>query len=486
MGRKAAGCLPHHSQSIVKGCNQMVNQAKVKSAIVELKKKLSQKNVSEDDLWDLKDEFHDYFNEMSNVQRVTILKRFWKLDYEFTTVDKATNCLYGSSPLFRAFTISHDQLSRQHQIEHGKSTSCSEELSATAEDLKRDIASIIKKCRGEVKTDDGPVLRYEDNTEPEFDFYGFQPGLASDDYVIGMFFSEADRAKAVQDIVKKWGQWGVRTEPLAEERTVHAKRHWYWKKHFDRKKFRRKFAKMSHQERLDAIEELNAKGIDFKFTDPASYEYYQSQWHNQGGVQNSRCFSYSFDLGYLPEDYNPFELPEDFPSAQERRQEIDEIERTLLHLIAKHGGLVTSIKRSFSEAVLSVQDSETFMGYGCINARFPNHQARRDASSEIHERLSITGVHFSVDEGEQLSIDEQIAKTNQELDEKRKDLDWRWSQLEYAKQGLSEEVIRIEENERKLLEEEVRFKELEKSISDRLQQLSQQRDSFRDNLKASK
>lgn len=464
----------------------MMNQAKEKTAIVELKKKLSQKNVSEDDLWDLTNEFHDYFNEMLNVQRVAILKRFWKLDYEITTIDKATNCLYSSLPLFRAFTISHEHLKRQYQIEHGKSISCFKEVSVATEDLKRDIAGMIKRYRGEVKSGSSPVLSYEDRTDSEHSFFGFQPGLASDDYVIGMFFSEVDRAKAIQSITKKWGHFGVRSEPLAEERIVHSKRHWFWKKDFDRKKFRRIFAKMSHQERLDVIEELNEKGIDFRFRDSDSYKSYQSQWRHQGGVRNSRCFSYDFDLGYLPLDYNPFELPENFPSAQERRQEIDVIERTLLDLIAKHAGIVKSISRHLTNAALSLQDSETFLGSGHIDARFPSHQARRDASSEIHERLAVAGVYFSVDEGEELSIDEQMAKVNQEFDQKRKYLDMEWSNLDYAKQALSEKIVRIEENERELLEEEERFKEFEKTTSDLLRQLSQQRDSLRDNSKASK
>jgi hypothetical protein len=454
-----------------------MEKANIKSAIVELEERLVRNNVSEDDLSELTNEFHECFGEMSNVQRVALLKRFWQLDHEITIVDKSTNCLYSSSPLFRAFTISHEHLIRQHQIEHGEFLDSSDKVSVAAEELKQEIASVIKKYRGEVKTNDGPVLRCEDKTEPEWYFYGFQPGLASDGYVIGMFFSEADREKAVQDVVKKWCNWGIRTEPLAEDRVVHSERYWFWKKHFDRKQFRRQFKKLSHEERLDAIDDLDAKGINFTFTDPDTDYCYGSSWQRQGSIRNSRDFSYDFELGYLPKNGSRSGLPEHFPTASERRKEIDEIERTLLHLIAKHGGFVTSIERSVSDAVVSLEQSENFLDSGDIHARFHDYQARRNASSEIHERLAVAGVHFSVEEDEELSIDEQIAKANSELDDKRKSLDWKWKYLESSKQQLRRDTIRIEENEQKLPEEEERFKEFAKSICDRLQQLSRQRES---------
>lgn len=457
-----------------------MKKANMKSEILELKRKLARKKLSEDDLWDLNTEFCDCFDEMSNVQRVALLKRFWQLDETIIIVDTSTNCFYGSSPLFRAFTISYEHFIRQYQSERGKSLDSSEKLAEATGELKHDIASIIKRYRGEVRNDGSPALKCEERTEPEFSFFGFQPGLASDDHLIGMFFSETDREKAVQETVNKWGIWGVRTEPLAEDRTLHARRFRFWEKHFDRKQFRRDFRKLSHEERLDAIEELNAKGIDFKFTDPTTFACYQSRWSNQGAIRNTRRFSYSFDLGYLPEDRNRFDLPEHFPSAEERRKEVDEIERTLLHLIAKHGGFVTSIERSIWDAAVSLEESENFLGSGHIHARFPYYQARRDASSEIHERLAIAGVHFSVDKDEPLSIDEQIAKANWELDQKRKDLDWKWSYLDRKKRDLEEDAIRVEEDEQELLEEEESFKEFAKSISDRLHRLSQQRESLSD------
>ncbi|QDS88763.1 hypothetical protein EC9_29570 [Rosistilla ulvae] len=454
-----------------------MNKANVQTAIVEQKRKLARKKISEDDLWELEHEFNEYFGEMTNVQRVALLKRFWQLDHEVTIVDRSTNCFYSSSPLLRAFTISHEHLIRQCQLERGVSLDSSKKVADAADELKHEIASVIKKYRGEVRADGKPVLKYEGKTEPKFFFFGFQPGLASDDHLIGMFFSEADREKADRYIVQKLESWGVRTEPLAEERTLHARRLWFWERHFDRKQFRRDFRKLSHEERLDVIEELNTKGIDFKFTDPSTFECYQSCWSNQGALRNSRCFSYDFDLGYRPKNGSRSDLPEHFPTASERRKEIDEIERTLLHVIAKHGGLITGIERDVYKAVVSLEQSEKFPVSGEIHARFPDYQARRDASSEIHERLAVAGIQFSVEEDEELSIDEQIAKTNSELDDKRKTLDRGWSLLESRKQFHRKELIRIEEDEQKLLEEEERFTEFAKAISDRLQQLSQQRDS---------
>jgi hypothetical protein len=287
-----------------------------------------------------------------------------------------------------------------------------------------------------------------------------------------MFFSEVDREQAILDIIERWGSWGVRTEPLAEERTVHSMRGWFWKKHFDRKQFRRKFQKLSHEDRLNAIEELNAKGIDFKFTDPTSDECYQSHWSNYGAVRNSRCFSYDFDLGYLPEDGSPFELPENFPSVEERRKEIDEVERTLLHLIAKHGGFVTRIERNVYDEAVSLEESENFLGSGHIHARFPDNQSRREASREIHERLAVASVSFPVEDGEELSIDEQIAVAHDELAEELKELDYASSNLDYRKQRHREEGPAIEEAEQRLREKEIEFKELEKKIAERVKALS--------------
>ena len=121
------------------------------------------------------------------------------------------------------------------------------------EAVKRSIESTIRRFDGVVKTIDGPELGYECcNKQSSFvsDFYGFQKGFGSDDDLTGLFFSEVGRAKAITDILHEWGRYGVKTEPVGGEMILENRRVDFWNRKFDREKFRKSFAKLSHEERI--------------------------------------------------------------------------------------------------------------------------------------------------------------------------------------------------------------------------------------------
>lgn len=444
------------------------NVSKSKSMQATLKQLMSRKKLTDDELDDIWEKVDACFGDLSEAERVRAFRRFWQSEYEITVLDKETDCLYSSSPLMRVFTISHDQLAQGYLHFKGETLSTPEDISAAATAVKLSIESAVRRQKGVMKASRDLELGYSAREESTYWFYGFQEGFGSDEHLIGMFFSEAGRAKAIAKIIDEWGKFGVRTEPLEEEWMVHARRAGRWKRMFGRQAFRRKFAKLSDEERRTAIEELSAKGIKFKYTDHKSYTSYQTCHFLKGGAPHSRCFSYDFRLGYSEES---------LPTTSERRDEIDHIERSLFDIIAQYNGFVTMIERSLEEPCMDLRDSKDFLGSGRVYARFPDDEARRRASAEVFGRLAVYGVSFPVEDGEELSVDEQIAVAHDELAEKRKELEWASSSLDDRKQQHREEVLAIEVAEQRLREEEIRFKEFEKEIAERLQQLNQQRNT---------
>jgi len=272
----------------------------------------------------------------------------------------------------------------------------------------------------------------------------------------------------------EWGQYGVRTEPVHNERLVENERQAFWQNDFDRKGFRKQFAKLSHDDRLTAIEDLASKGINLKYKDrKTGVVYFASDGFVFGGGsleacyekgKNCRTFTYPFALGYSEE---ALLLP------SEQFDQIDRVERTLLRIIAKHSGYVVNITRTLPR---------DYLGSGYVEARFPDDAARRSASKEVFDKLSIYGVNFQVDTGEELSIDEQIAEAYQERDSKRDEVDSVWNFHKMRKQLYLDEdkadrevEIVIEEDEAKLHQREIEFKEFERKIFERVKQLSRER-----------
>jgi len=414
--------------------------------------------LSKDELSHRWREVKSRFNDMSEAQRVDEFRKFWEMDYEATELDKKTGLIYSSSPLMRVFTICHEQLAQGYLQFKGESLSTQEEIADAVQTVKSSIESMVRCVNGVVKEDDGPELGYDDSEVPTSCFYGFQEGFGSDDYLVGMFFSEVGRIKAIKKVVNEWGQYGVRTEPVGKERDVHARRTSLWNLDFDGKNYRKQFAKLSHEERLKEIKDLSAKGIQFRYTDRKKNRVYNTYSIPFGIGQYSRQFSYDFTLGYSEEN---------LPGASERRDKIDRVEKSLFGIIAKHNGLVTMIERDLilaSKACMSLQDSEDFDGEGNIYVQFPSEIARRHASEEVFETLSTYGVQFSLEKGEELSIGEQSAIAQKERDSERALLDSSWKTLKYRKERHREEVIELEKDEVELLQREREFKEIEQNL----------------------
>lgn len=418
----------------------------------------------EDELQHRWKEVKSRFNDMSEAQRVDEFRKFWEMDYEATELDKKTGLLYSSSPLTRVFTICHEQLVQGYLQFKGERLESQEEIAAVVQTVKSSIESTIRRFKGVVKEADAPEPGYIDSKEPVSCFYGFQEGFGSDDYLIGMFFSEVGRSKAIKKVVNEWGQYGVRTEPVGKERDVHNRRTSLWNLDFDRKKYRKKFAKLSHKQRLKEIKDLSVKGIKFRYTDRKTNRVYNTYLIPYGMGQYSRQFSYDFIHGYSVEN---------LPGAAERRDEIDRIEKSLFGIIAEHNGFVTMIERDLilaSNACLSLQDSEDFDGEGHVYVQFPSKIARRRASEEVFEKLSIYGVQFSLEKGEEPSTGEQNAILRQELDSKRARLEISWKMLESRKERHREEAIEIENAEAKLLQREKDIKEIEQNLPECVKQ----------------
>ncbi len=395
--------------------------------------------LSKDELDHLLEEVESKFDDMPEAKRVAAFRKFWEMDYGVTKLDKKTNCNYRSAPLMRAFTICHDELAQGYFRFKGKKLSTQQDIAVAVQAVKRSIRSTIRRLEGVVEKSDGPMHGAPDTEDSTRIFNGFREGFGSDDYLIGMFFSEAGRTKAIEDVVSKWGQYGVRTEPVHDEQLVENGRNYLWQLDFDRKAFRKQFAKLSHEDRLTAIEDLASKGINLNYTDRKTDIVYRAlngfvrvgasfNSSRQKG-KNSREFTYPFTLGYSEES---------LPSPSEQFDEIDGVERTLLGIIAKHNGFVMRIVRTLPK------DS---LGSGDVDVRFPSEAAKRSASKEVFEKLSVYDVKFQRDSGEVLSIDEQIAEANQELDSSRDDIDSYRERLKLRKERHRENEIRIEESE---------------------------------------
>ena len=420
--------------------------------------------LSKDELRHHWKEVKPHFNDMSEAQRIDEFRKFWEMDYEATEFDNKTGCIYSSSPFMRVFTICHEQLAQGYLQFKGEKLSTQEEIAVAVQAVKSSIESTIRRFKGIVKEDDRPEPGHNDSEVAVSCFYGFQKGFGSDDYLIGIFFSDVGRNKAIKKVVNEWGQYGVRTEPVGKEKDVNALRTSFWKFAFKRKNFRKQFAKLSHEERLKEIKNLSAKGIQFQYTDRKKKHVYNTYSIPFGIGQYSRQFSYDFTLKYSEEN---------LPGASERRIEIDSVEKSLFGIIAKHSGFVTMIERDLilaSNACLSLQDSEDFDGEGHVYVQFPSKTARSRASEEVFEKLSISGVQFSLEKGEEPSTSEQNAILRQELDSKRARLEISWKMLESRKERHREEFTEIENAEAELLQREREFKKIEQNLAECVKQ----------------
>jgi len=435
----------------------------------EVKGRMTEMVLSEDELHHRWKEVKSRFNDMSEAQRVDEFRKFWEMDFEATELDTKTGLFYSSSPLMRVFTICYEQLAQGYLQFKGEKLSTQEEIAEAVQAVKSSIESTILHFKGVVKEDEGPESGHNDSEVPVSCFYGFQKGFGSDDYLIGMFFSEVGRNKAIKKVVNEWGQYGVRTEPVGKEKDLHALRTSLWKFAFDRKNFRKQFAKLSHEERLKEIKNLSVKGIQFQYTDRKINGVYNTYLIPFGMGQYSRQFSYDFTLRYSEEI---------LPGASERRDEIDGLEKSLFGIIAKHNGFITMIERDLifaSNACMSLQDSQDFDGEGNIYVHFPSEIARRSASEEVFETLSIYGVHFCLEKGEEPSIGEQTAIVRQERDSERARLDLSWKVLNGEKERHREESIELENAEVKLLQREREFKKIEQNLAELVKRSSRKR-----------
>lgn len=400
------------------------------------------------------------FGNMAEAERVDELREFWAMGYEVSLLDEKTGCIYSSAPLMRVFTICHDQLAEGYLRCKGEKLSTREKTEAAVQDVKNSIESTIRRLKGVVKEGEGSELGHEFAIVKTSCFYGFQEGFGSDDHLVGMFFSEVGRTNAIEEVVKEWGEYGVRTEPLSCEKDLHAQRTHLWNSGFNRKEFRKQFRKLSHAERLKEIEDLSAKGIKLQFKDPKTCIVYATHEVPFGLGQCSRKFSYDFKLRY-PE--------ESLPTASERRGEVDRIERSLFGIIAKHKGFVTEIERDLilaSNACIRLQDSADFDGEGNVYAEFPNEAARRHASEEVFETLARNGVEFPLEKGEKLSTNEQIVKNQQERDAARKRLDAAWHALEGKQERHRQEERQLKEEETELKRRQLEFEEIERNLAE--------------------
>ncbi len=406
------------------------------------------------------------FPKMSEAERVDEFRRFWEFELEATELDPAADCLYSSTPIMRVFTICHDELAKGYLSFKGEKLSTHEETMVAVQDVKDSIAATICRLGGVVKEDDGPDFGYLPLDKPSSRFHGFQEGFGSDDHLVGMFFSEVSRTAAIQKVTSEWGQYGVRSEPYRDGGDVHYTKKDIRNSNFDKKEFRKKFDKLSHEERLAEIDDLSAKGIQFKSKDRKTRFDYTTRSIPFGEGKNSRCFSYEFQLGHSKGS---------LPREQEGRDGVGRIERTLLGIIAKHDGFVTRIQRDIaplSEPCMKLQDFEKAFGRGTIRAQFPNEAARRRASKAVFETLASDGVRFESDKGETLSVDEQIAKARQELASKRKELDSSWSSLRSMQEFHRDGVAECLDDEARLNQRETEFKDFECEVAERLEKLN--------------
>ncbi len=406
------------------------------------------------------------FPKMSEAERVDEFRRFWEFELEATELDPASDCLYSSTPIMRVFTISHDELAKSYLSFKGEKLSTHEETMVAVQDVKDSIAATICRLGGVVKEGDGPDCGYLQLDKPSSRFHGFQEGFGSDDHLVGMFFSEVSRTAAIQMVTAEWGQYGVRSEPYRDGGDVHYTKKDIRNSNFDKKEYRKQFAKLSHEERLAEIDDLSAKGIQFKSKDRKTRFDYTTRSIPFGEGKNSRCFSYEFQLGHSNGS---------LPREQERRDGVGRIERTLLGIIAKHDGFVTRIQRDIaplSEPCMKLQDFEKAFGRGTIHVQFPNETARRRASKEVFETLASDGVRFESDKGETLSVDEQIAKARQELASKRKELDSSWSSLRSMQEFHRDGVVECLDDEARLNQRETEFKDFEREVAERLEKLN--------------
>ncbi|WP_339685954.1 hypothetical protein [Gimesia maris] len=423
----------------------------------EVSGRMAEMVLSEEELHHHWKKVKSRFNDMSESQRVDEFQKFWEKGFEVTELDKKTGLLYSSSPLMRVFTICHEQLVEGYLQFKGERLETQEEIAAAVQIVKRSIESTIRRFKGIVK-EEGAEPGYADSKEPVSCFYGFQEGFGSDDYLIGMFFSEGGHTRAINEVVEEWGQFGVRTEPVGTERDVHTRRTSLWNLYFDRKEYRKNFAKLSHEERLKEIKDLSEKGIKFRYTDRKTNHNYNTDVIPFGMEQYSRRFSYDFMLKYSEKN---------LPGASARREEIDRLEKSLFGIIAKHNGFVTIIERDLiqaSNACLSLQESEDFDGKGHVYVQFPSKNARSRASEEVFEKLSSYGVQFSLEKGEEPSPGEQNAILRQELDSKRARLDLSWKMLEWRKERHREESIELENAEAGLLQRERDINKIEQNL----------------------
>ncbi|TWU18588.1 hypothetical protein [Allorhodopirellula heiligendammensis] len=408
------------------------------------------------------------FPDMSEAERVDEFRRFWEFELEATELDPAADCLYSSTPIMRVFTICHDELAKGYLSFKGEKLSTHEETMVAVQDVKDSIAATICRLGGVVKEGDGPDFGYLPLDKPSSRFHGFQEGFGSDDHLVGMFFSEVSRTAAIQKVTAEWGQYGVRSEPYREGGDVHYAKKEIRNFNFDKKEFRKQFAKLSHEDRLTAIDDLSANGIQFKSKDRKTHFDYKTRSIPFGEGKNSRCFSYEFQLGHSKGS---------LPPAHEKRDGVDRIERTLLGIIAKHDGFVTRIQRDIlglPKPCMKLQDSENSYGYGNIQVQFPNETARRRASEEVFETLASDGVRFESEAGETLSVDEQIAKAHQELASKRKELDSSWSSLRSMQEFHRDGVAECLDDEARLNQREIEFKDFESEVAERLEELSRE------------
>lgn len=394
--------------------------------------------LSEDELHCLWEEVESKFDDMPEAKRIAAFRNFWEMDYEATKLDRKTNCFYRSAPLMRAFTICHDELAQGYFRFKGEKLSTQQDIAVAVQTVKNSIKSTIRRHKGIARKSDDPLPQAPEFGESTWIFQGFKEGFGSDNHLIGFFFSEASRNQAIEEVLMEWGQYGVRTEPVHNERLVENERQAFWQNDFDRKGFRKQFAKLSHDDRLTAIEDLASKEIDLKYTDRKTGFVYASNGvvFVDGGIElrydkskNWRIFTYPLALGYTEAS---------LPSPSEQFYEIDRVERALLGIIAKHSGYLVNISRSLPKE---------YLGSGHIDARFPNEATRRSASKEVFEKLSVYGVHFDTDRGEELSIDEQIAEAYQELDSFRREIDSDWKGFNSWKDRHHERKIQIEEFE---------------------------------------
>jgi hypothetical protein len=425
----------------------------------EVKERTTEMVLSNDELHHRWREVKSRFNDMSEAQRVDEIQMFWKKGFEVTGLDKVTGLLYSSSPLMRVFTICHEQLVQGYLQFKGERLETQEKIAAAVQTVKSSIESTIRRFKGVVKVE-GTEPGYANSKEPVSCFYGFQEGFGSDDYLIGMFFSEGGQTQAINEVVEEWGQFGVRTEPDGKERDMHTRRISLWNQDFDRKKYRKKFTKLTHKQRLKKIKDLSAKGIKFRYTDRKTNHVYNTYVIPFGTDQYSRRFSYDFMLKYSEEN---------LPGASARREEIDRLEKSLFGIIAKYNGFVTIIERDLilaSNACLSLQESKDFDGEGHVYVQFPSKNARSRASEEVFEKLSIYGVQFSLEKGEEPSAGEQNAILRQELDSKRARLDSSRKMLECRKARHREESIELENTEAELLQREREINKIEQNLSE--------------------